>query len=214
MRYLLLFFIYSFLGWVLEVFTVYFSSHKWVNRGFLIGPVCPIYGFGGLFVVLFLSRYRHDLLVLFIMSSVLCSVLEYLTSYFLEKIFKARWWDYSKKPFNINGRIALTTSLAFGVLGTIIALYINPLFLNLISFIPRKIMITLTTILTIVFLIDAALTFNVMFQIKNQLNLILEDNTREISKKVREFLASHSYFSRHILRSFSNFKIPFKKKHH
>ena len=91
--YFLLFILYSFLGWCLEVGVKLYDDHRFVNRGFLIGPYCPIYGFGAIFMSLFLNRYLEDPLVLFIMIVVSCSILEYTTSYVLEKVFHTRWWD-------------------------------------------------------------------------------------------------------------------------
>ena len=104
-KYILLFMIYSFLGWLMEVITVSVEAKKVVNRGFLIGPYCPIYGIGAVLITLVLSRYKYDPLVLFVMTMVSCGVLEYLTSWAMEVIFKARWWDYSHEKFNLDGRI-------------------------------------------------------------------------------------------------------------
>ena len=103
--YFLLFMTYSILGWILEVSCKLVEKKKFVNRGFLIGPYCPIYGWGALIMTLLLNNYLNNIFTLFIMNILICSVLEYFTSYILEVIFKARWWDYSNKKFNINGPI-------------------------------------------------------------------------------------------------------------
>ena len=116
--YFLLFLVYSFLGWCLEVGVKLYEDHAFVNRGFLIGPYCPIYGFGALIMSIFLNRYLNDPVVLFIMIVFSCSILEYFTSYILEKLFHTRWWDYSNRKFHINGRICLETMSLFAVFGT------------------------------------------------------------------------------------------------
>ena len=121
-----LFFIYAFIGWLMEVCFTFITDHKLVNRGFLIGPLCPIYGHGCLLILLFLKKFADEPITLFFMAMLICSLLEYFTGYLLEKIFKARWWDYSNRKFNINGRICLETLIPFGILGLLIVLIINP----------------------------------------------------------------------------------------
>ena len=113
--YFLVFIIYSFLGWVMEVFGKFIEKHRFINRGFLIGPVCSIYGFGCIFMYFLLDKYKNNLFILFIAAIFVCSILEYFTSYFMEKIFKTRWWDYTRRKFNINGRICLETMIPFGI---------------------------------------------------------------------------------------------------
>ena len=113
--YFLLFIIYAVIGWCMEVICKLIQYKKFVDRGFLIGPYCPIYGVGALLITFFLNKYVQDPVVLFVMAVVVCGILEYLTSYFMEKIYHARWWDYSSKKFNINGRICLSNLIAFGI---------------------------------------------------------------------------------------------------
>ena len=112
--FLWIFFIYSFLGWCTEVSYAALVTGKFVNRGFLNGPVCPVYGFGVVIVLSILVPLKGNLLVLFIGSVVLTSLLEWLTGFLLEKIFHQRWWDYSDQPFNIGGYICLRFSIAWG----------------------------------------------------------------------------------------------------
>ena len=116
--YFLLFIIYSIIGWILEIIFAFINLKKFVNRGFLIGPYCPIYGAGCLLLTILLSKYAEDTIVLFALSIIICSILEYLTSWIMEKIFKLRWWDYSDMKFNINGRICLETMIPFGIIGS------------------------------------------------------------------------------------------------
>ena len=99
--YFLLFIIYSVVGWIIEIIDVAILNKKIVNRGFLIGPYCPVYGVGALLMLIFLNKYVYDPFILFCMSFLICGILEYLTSYIMEKLFKARWWDYSSNKFNL-----------------------------------------------------------------------------------------------------------------
>ena len=103
--YFLLFISYSVIGWIMETILKTIEYKKFVNRGFLIGPYCPIYGCGALLMTFLLQGYAEDPIVLFVFNIIICSILEYSTSYIMEKIFKARWWDYSYTKYNINGRI-------------------------------------------------------------------------------------------------------------
>ena len=122
--------LYSFFGWLLEVIVTFIKSKKIVNRGFLIGPYCPIYGKGALLIVLLLKKYENDIIALFVMAVVVCSIIEYITSYVLEKLFNTRWWDYSNIKFNINGRVCLQNLVAFGIFGVLLLKYVNPFLLN------------------------------------------------------------------------------------
>ena len=101
------FLIYAFLGWCSEVVFAALNTGKFVNRGFCNGPICPIYGFGMLFVSLCLMPFRDNLPLLFILSLLLTSFIEFITGFVLEKFFNQKWWDYSKLPFNINGYVCL-----------------------------------------------------------------------------------------------------------
>ena len=118
--YFLLFITYSVIGWTMEVVGKLIELKRFVNRGFLIGPCCSIYGFGGILITLLLQYFTANPVVLFFMAILVCGVLEYLTSYFMEKLFNARWWDYSQRKYNINGRVCLNTIIPFGILGCLI----------------------------------------------------------------------------------------------
>ena len=110
------FIIYSFFGWVYESLWASFNERQWVNRGFLSGPVIPIYGFGAVSFVLLLSDINNPAYI-FILGMLIASILEYFTSWAMEKLFHARWWDYNHYPFNLNGRICLYGALLFGFCG-------------------------------------------------------------------------------------------------
>jgi len=126
-RVFLIFLAYSFLGWCMEVIYVgLFVEHKFVNRGMLHGPICPIYGFGGLIVLLGLERWKDTWIELFFASMFLCSLLEYVTSWILEKLFQTKWWDYSDQKFNLNGRVCMLNSVLFGLGGMLFAHFVHP----------------------------------------------------------------------------------------
>lgn len=161
------------------------EKHKFVNRGFLIGPYCPIYGVGVVSGTLLLSRFSGNVIVLFILSILVCGTLEYLTSYFMEKIFKARWWDYTRRKFNINGRICLETLIPFGVISVLILRFVNPLVFKGLYNIPHNVLNWLVIFIFIIYLADSIISINIILRFKN-LSKQEKDNTEEISKKVRE----------------------------
>lgn len=213
-RYVLLFFVYSFLGWCLEVVCKLVSDHKFVNRGFLIGPYCPIYGHGALIMTLLLNRYLNDPVTLFIMIILCCSLLEYFTSYFLEKIFHTRWWDYSGYRFNINGRICLETMVPFGLFGLFIMYITNPFFLGLINKISTPILIFLTIILLSVYLVDNIISFKIIKNIQHvgediqKKQLIKKDDTERITKLVKKQVEdSMKTFERRIVHAFPHLQV-------
>lgn len=223
--YFLLFLIYSFLGWCLEVSVKLIEDHTFVNRGFLIGPYCPIYGFGALFMSLFLQRYLNDPLVLFVMIVLSCSVLEYFTSYILEKLFHTRWWDYHNRKFHINGRICLETMSLFAIFGMLVMYIVTPFFLRVFYSIPSHLLITLAALLFTCFVIDCIVSFFVINQIKNvskstqEKQILFKDDTERTTKLVRkEIEKSKKKLQNRILDSFPNalmlrFKSKKKKKH-
>lgn len=206
----LLFMIYSFIGWIIEVINFIILERKIINRGFLLGPYCPIYGFGSLLMIKFLHPYLEDPIVLFVMAFAICGVLEYLTSYFMEKLFNARWWDYSHNKFNLNGRICLGTLVLFGIGGCAILYVANPLFTELLSLIPNQVLTILAIIIFIIFLIDNLVSFKVILNFKNVTKTIRKDGTEEISKKVRSILASKSYLGKRLMNAFPNLQAIIK----
>lgn len=206
-KYIIMFFIYSFGGWLLEVISYFLEHKRIVNRGFFVGPYCPIYGCGGLLIVFLLSSYVGDFKVLFIMTIVLCSALEYFTSYLMEKLFKARWWDYSDKRFNLNGRICLETTIPFGIFGCLLTYVINPFFANLLADVPIVWLKIVAIVLLTIFLIDNIVSFKVISNLKLASLNIRKDNTEEITKKVKEELVKKNTFTRRLVEAFPNFKV-------
>ena len=205
----LLFIIYSFLGWLMEIIIVSIQSKRPVDRGFLIGPVCPIYGCGALLMTFLLEKYFGDLLVLFVFATIIGAVLEYFVSYLMEKIFKTRWWDYSKHKFNINGRISLTSSLLFGILGVIVIHIFNPFFISILTMIPNLVLLILSIIIGIIFITDIIVSFNVISKIKKIDLSDAGDTTVEISARVKEVLRNRSKLSKRLVMAFPNLKVKF-----
>ena len=122
----LYFVIYSFLGWILETIFALFVLGKFVKRGFLYGPVCPIYGFGAVLIILTLKKFKGKKTKEFFISMIVFSVFEYVVSWLFEMIFHLRWWDYSNDIGNINGRISIAYSVAWGVIGLVFNEKIHP----------------------------------------------------------------------------------------
>lgn len=207
-----LFLIYSFIGWIVEVSAFLIQDHKFVNRGFLIGPVVPIYGTGGILITILLTKYQSDPIVLFCMAVVVCSILEYLTSYIMEKIFKTRWWDYSNKKFNINGRICLSNLILFGIMGLVMVYLINPFLINILNKIDPILLKCVVSILMVLFVIDFFVSFSVTSKIKNVGKVVFKDSTEEINAKVKEILLSKGKLTRRVIKAFPNFDIRFKQK--
>ncbi|MBR1654382.1 MAG: putative ABC transporter permease [Clostridia bacterium] len=181
----LMFIIYAVAGWIMECTLGVIQKHKFVNRGFLIGPYCPIYGVGVVLGHVLLSRFADNVVLLFILATLVCGTLEYLTSYFMEKIFHARWWDYSQSKFNINGRVCLGTLIPFGVLCTAIISIVNPWILDKLYMIPSNILMYVVISILIIYIADCVISFNIILRFKN-LSKQEKDSTEEISKKVRE----------------------------
>ena len=201
------FIIYSFIGWILEVIYCLFTEKKLINRGFLIGPICPIYGCGVLLIVLLINGDFSDLLSIFLKSILICSILEYFTSYIMEKLFGARWWDYSNRKYNINGRICLETMLPFGILGSLVVLFIHPFFSNIVSIFSNNLILILGISLFVILLTDIFISFNVMSKIKDEITSHYVDSTETIRKKVTKWLTHNSALFKRIFNAFPKFRI-------
>ena len=215
--YFLLFMVYSVAGWIMEVTCKSFEAKKFINRGFMIGPYCPIYGWGAIFITILLKRYISDWIVLFFMSMITCGILEYLTSYVMEKLFHARWWDYSRRKYNINGRICLETLVPFGLLGLTIMYITNPIILNALQSIPDNILNVIAIVLFLMFTIDGIVSLKVVSNVRatsTKLNKEAKtmDNTEEITAKVKEILRNKSVLNRRLINAYPNLQTVLKKK--
>lgn len=215
--YFLLFIIYAFLGWVLEVVGKLIEQKKFINRGFLVGPYCPIYGVGALLITFLFKKYTDDPVALFIMAIVVCGVLEYLTSYFMEKIFHARWWDYSQRKFNINGRVCLDTIIPFGLLGMFIMYVSNPFLIEKLEQLPELALNILFWVLLIIYIADNIISTNVISYVGKTTKEFGKnlDNTEEITRKVKETLIGKSALYRRLLSAYPKIqaiKVKIKEK--
>ena len=207
----LLFLMYSIIGWIAEVALAFYTHKRFINRGFLIGPYCPIYGVGVLLIIWLLKRYTDSALALFVLAMFVCMILEYVTSFIMEKLFNTRWWDYSDKRFNINGRICLETAIPFGIGGLIIMYLVNPLFEGILNMLPGKSITILGLILFILFLVDFGISLRVILRINSVDVSKYKDNTELVNKKVREYLMKHSVFTKRLIESFPNAKLKIKR---
>ena len=195
---ILLFFIYGFAGWCLEVILKYRQYPLFLNRGFAQGTLLPIYGGGAVLITVIIGRLtslESGFVMTFALSFVICGLVEYLTSLILEKIFHARWWDYSQKPMNLHGRIWIGNLILFGLAGVAIMHLLNPgliyPLLNSFSLLVRE---AVTSFLLLVFAADCVVSFFVLKLVKRGIDSSEADNTEEISKEVRHILTNKSYF--------------------
>lgn len=165
---------YAFLGWCTEVAYSGVRHGRFVNRGFLNGPVCPIYGFGVLSVVLVLEPFKEDPLLLFFGSMLFCSLLEFLAGYAMERIFKDKWWDYSGNPFNIKGYVCLEFSIIWGLACILVIDRVHPHIMRLINAIPQRVGVWLLLILSAAFAADFAITLLELLKLPKKFKAIEE----------------------------------------
>ena len=202
--YFILFLIYSFVGWAIEVVVTFNKDKKFVNRGFLLGPYCPIYGFSSIIMILYLSRYRNSFITVFLLAVVVCSIMEYLVSYIMEKLFKARWWDYR--------RVCLENSIWFGLLGALLIYIVNPFLSNVIAMISDKVLIIVGSVLLVIFITDLIISLNVTIKIKNTITkLIKKDSTEDFNHKIKEII-NGKILNRRLFKAFPKIKINVKDK--
>lgn len=177
-KYILMFFFYSFAGWCLESLYCSIGEKRFINRGFLTGPLCPIYGTASLvLIVLIYNPFKDNPLVVFILGIVLCDIVEYLTSFLMEKLFAARWWDYTYELLNIKGRICLKHSLYWGVISIIFVKVIHPSVENLYSKISGNHIYYILAAVLIVFVLDvihAVIKASDIRKLHQKLNSLIE----------------------------------------
>lgn len=169
-----IFLIYAFLGWCAEVAFAAADKGKFVNRGFLNGPVCPIYGFGMLIVAACLWRFRHNFPLLFLGSALLTTALEFVTGFVLERFFHDKWWDYSDMPFNIKGYVCLKFSLLWGIAASLIIGGVHRGIYMLITKIPTALGVTALILLFAVFVADIVITVVGLISLPKRLKAMLE----------------------------------------
>ena len=178
---LLYFAIYSFLGWCVESVYKSILEKKFINSGFLYGPFCPIYGFGAIIMTLVLTKLSSNIFVVFLVSTILLTIWEYVVGVLLEKIFKTKYWDYSHLKFNINGRVCLKNSIYWGILGVIFTFIIHPFIKEYVDLIPGKILIYIDVIIYIILLTDVIISITRILFIDKKIQQL-----HEISDKIKE----------------------------
>ena len=203
-----LFIIYSFIGWIIEVGLAIIKEKKFVNRGFLIGPIVPIWGSGAILITLVLSK-SDSLISLVLSSAVIASFLEYVVNYLMELFFKARWWDYSHLPFNLNGRIWVGSALVFGIGGLVVINYGNPFFLRILNLLNDNVLMIIDLVIIIVLITDICVSCNVISKLKLSAESLRKDYTDEISVKVKNVLSENSKNFKRLLKAFPDVRFNF-----
>ncbi|MPM86724.1 hypothetical protein SDC9_133815 [bioreactor metagenome] len=183
-KYFLWFITYSVLGWAYESAVCSIYERKLVNRGFLNGPLCSVYGFGALASILVLDQKTDNVIILFFAGMLLTCTVEYITAVLLEKLFNARWWDYSKYRFNFQGRISLIGAVVFGVLTVLLIKYIHPIAGGLIDRLPDWLQIVLSLVIFILVMLDLYVT------VRNL--LLLNARLKEIQTAINSFLGQYT----------------------
>ena len=214
--YFMLFIIYAVAGWICEVTLQLIQKHKLADRGFLIGPYCPIYGCGAILITLCLTPFNEHPIGLFILAMVLCGSLEYATSFIMEKAFNARWWDYSNMRFNINGRICLETLVPFGIAGLLIIYVFNPFLISMIGLMGENVLNITSIAILVIFVADVIVSSKIIYNFKKTNKEVSQqeskDSTEIISEKIREILRNKSFLNRRLIEAFPDFTTILKEK--
>ncbi len=195
-RYFVYFIIYSFIGWIYETCYCTINEKTWENRGFLYGPCIPLYGIGATVSQILFVDYpfgplkNPSLITIFVVCAFGSFILEYSTSYLLEKRFHARWWDYSDMPFNINGRVCLLFTICFGFAGIIVTQIVIPPIINAISILPNILIELLSLIFMFLFGMDMALTISALTSFAKEFERINETINKQMAERVESIQAT------------------------
>lgn len=168
---------------------------------------CPIYGYGSLMMILYLEQYKENVLTAFILAVVICSVLEYFTSYIMEVLFKTRWWDYSEKKFNLNGRVCGENALLFGLGGVMVIYFIQPMVAFLLTKMNDTLLLILSILCFIIFITDTIISLNIVNRFKKTITDIdlKKDSTQDFSRMVRETIVkNHKIFQKRLFAAYPN----------
>ena len=185
-QWVLFFFIYSFIGWVWECCFVSVRNRRWVNRGFMYGPMLPIYGFGALAVLISTIRVRDSIPLIFLFGMVGATLLEYVTGAVMERLFNVKYWDYSNQKFNLNGYICLTSSLGWGLFSVLLVKFVHVPIEGAVLKIPTIIAEGIAFVLTVAAAVDVTQSFNDAMDLKRILAQ-LEESKKQI-RKIQEKL--------------------------
>lgn len=189
----LLFYIYCFIGWCFETtFVSVFCKHHFVNRGFLFGPVLPIYGFGALTILVSTLPFRAHWWLVGLAGMAAATLLEYVTGVVMEALFKVRYWDYSHKRFNFQGHICLTSSLAWGVMSVLLVYYLNQPVEKLIGMIDPQIRQIIVFVITVIFTVDLTHAVTTAIDLKKLLARVdgMREEVRKLQKRIESLEAA------------------------
>ena len=222
-----LFFVFCLIGWVWESIYESIRNKKLLNRGFLNGPYIPIYGCGGMLIFLTMQRFQAPFfslttLAAYFIGAVGLTTIEYITSYVLEKILKARWWDYSDYPLNINGRICLIASAFWGLVTLFGIDLLNPFLLNLYDKIPADVSLVYVSVMCTLFILDIFVTIDSIIDLKNRMQLLLtmeKDKVLDavsggadfIKEQGKRLVKIGNPFTKRIITSFPNLRFNSEK---
>lgn len=187
-EYMLCFFLYGFVGWCTEVGFAAVKQRRFVNRGFLNGPICPIYGVGVTFVILLLTPFSRNVFFFYVFSVIVVTILEGTTGWAMDKIFHNKWWDYSHMPFNLGGYVCLLFSMLWGAACIFIIYFLHPAVYKGLSLLPNALELVLTILLFAVLLADITVTFSAIFKFNKSLAHLrkITDELHEISDQLGE----------------------------
>lgn len=195
------FLIYGFLGWTMETTMFSIEEKRFVNRGFLNGPICPIYGVGMLLILGSLSSFKDNIILLFILGGLFATIVEYIVGYLLEKLFYTRWWDYSEKKFNIKGYICLENSIGWCILSVVMIKYVQPYISDFVRNIDYSILKIIGVVTLVIMIIDGILTLNTLINFRDRIKK-LNNIREEISTKLELKLSDSS-----LARKFRNYEV-------
>lgn len=216
-RYIVGFFIFSFLGWVWETIFCSIYDHKWANRGFLHGPICPIYGFGSVLGFALYDLMRAGRIPdmrwweLFLLGFFVSVALEYPTSIVLEKLFNARWWDYSMFPLNLNGRISVPSSAAFGGAAILMLKVLVPFFDGIMRMAPALLLDALSYVFVTVTAVDATLTISSLTDFQKYVDSIDEGFQNHMTNIVDKIFNGGGTLYNKAIQRIAVFKLPGRK---
>lgn len=189
LQWMLFFYIYCFFGWIIESTYVSVCTGNWVNRGFMRGPVIPIYGTGAIIILFAVIPFRTSLILVFIIGTIAASVLEFVTGFVMERIYKIRYWDYSDKPFNLCGYICLFNSLCWGVLSILLIYLVHSWVEKGVLFLNDMVLLSIDSGISSLFIVDLFNSSTTAVELKKMLanSQKLKDDLMNVHNKMIEF---------------------------
>lgn len=206
----LIFLAYSCLGWLIEIASTALQHRRIYNRGFLIGPICPIYGVGAVLGSWIFSGIDQNWLI-FLLCTISGGLLEYVTSLWMEACFHVRWWDYKKQPFNINGRTCLGAMLGIGLLGVLVVKVFTPAMLDFFGGFNAVVIYIVAAVLFAVSLVDLIWSLILILHFKVAAGTVEADATAEISNNIRNVMMERSKLDRRLAKAFPDLTVSQKQ---